>query len=57
MKNIIPYDIFINEKKGPCWDGYKQIGLKKKNGKMVPNCVKESNKSIKRITPGKNKII
>lgn len=22
-----------------CWDGYKQIGSKKKNGKMVPNCV------------------
>lgn len=25
-----------------CWKGYKQIGGKKKNGKMVPNCVKES---------------
>ena len=24
-----------------CWVGYKQIGMKKKNGKMVPNCVKE----------------
>jgi hypothetical protein len=22
-----------------CWDGYKQVGGKKKNGKMVPNCV------------------
>jgi hypothetical protein len=22
-----------------CWDGYKQIGGKMKNGKMVPNCV------------------
>jgi hypothetical protein len=22
-----------------CWDGYKQIGMKKKNGKQVPNCV------------------
>jgi hypothetical protein len=22
-----------------CWDGYKQIGSKMKNGKMVPNCV------------------
>jgi hypothetical protein len=26
----------IDEK---CWDGYKQVGGKKKNGKMVPNCV------------------
>jgi hypothetical protein len=24
-----------------CWTGYKQVGLKKKNGKMVPNCVPE----------------
>jgi hypothetical protein len=23
----------------PCWEGYKQIGMKEKNGKMVPNCV------------------
>jgi len=28
----------ISEK---CWDGYKQVGMKKKGGKMVPNCVKE----------------
>jgi hypothetical protein len=25
-----------------CWKGYKAIGGKMKNGKMVPNCVKES---------------
>ncbi len=25
----------------PCWPGYKQIGTKLKNGKMVPNCVQE----------------
>ena len=24
-----------------CWDGYKQVGMKKKNGKKVPNCVPE----------------
>jgi hypothetical protein len=23
----------------PCWKGYKQIGMKTKNGKEVPNCV------------------
>jgi hypothetical protein len=23
----------------PCWDGYTQVGMKKKNGKKVPNCV------------------
>ena len=26
----------------PCWKGYKQIGMKKKKGKKVPNCVPES---------------
>jgi hypothetical protein len=27
----------------PCWDGYEQVGMKKKGGKKVPNCVpKES---------------
>ena len=27
----------------PCWDGYVQLGMKKKDGKEVPNCVpKES---------------
>jgi|TARA_B110000977_G_scaffold72961_1_gene98778 hypothetical protein len=24
---------------GPCWDTHKQVGMKKKSGKMVPNCV------------------
>lgn len=30
----------------PCWDGYKQIGMKMKNGKEVPNCVPNSNEAI-----------
>ena len=25
-----------------CWTGYKRVGMKKKNGKMVPNCVPEA---------------
>ena len=29
----------IEEKDNPCWDTHKQVGMKKKNGKMVPNCV------------------
>ena len=28
-----------SEAQGPCWDGYEQRGMKKKGGKMVPNCV------------------
>ena len=31
----------MNEKRGTCWVGYQQIGMKKKGNKMVPNCVKE----------------
>jgi len=31
----------VNEA-GPCWKGYKQVGMKNKNGKEVPNCVPES---------------
>lgn len=29
-----------------CWDGYKQVGLKEKNGRMVPNCVPVEEDSI-----------
>jgi hypothetical protein len=33
----------VAEGDDPCWDNYKQIGMKKKGGKSVPNCVpKES---------------
>lgn len=31
----------VNEA-SPCWDGYKQVGMKTKGGRQVPNCVKES---------------
>ena len=39
---ILDYDKFILEKNGPCWKGYKQIGTKDKDGRPVPNCVKEN---------------
>ena len=32
------YDL-IFEDENPCWKGYEQIGMKKKGGKQVPNCV------------------
>ena len=32
-----------------CWDGYKQVGMKKKGNKEVPNCVPESVKQDKEI--------
>jgi hypothetical protein len=30
-----------SEKKDPCWKGYEKDGMKKKDGKSVPNCVKK----------------
>ena len=34
----------------PCWKGYKQVGMKDKNGRQVPNCV--PNESI--VREGRN---
>ena len=34
-------DDLVAEADDPCWKGYKQIGMKKKGGKEVPNCVPE----------------
>ena len=31
-------------KKGPCWKGYEAIGMKKKGGRTVPNCVPKKKK-------------
>ncbi len=39
---LLTYSQFLEEQANPCWKGYKQIGTKKKNGSIVPNCVRES---------------
>ncbi len=39
LKKLGFIDADVDLKK-PCWDGYEQKGMKKKNGKLVPNCVK-----------------
>ena len=31
----------MKEARGTCWVGYKQVGMKKKGDRMVPNCVAE----------------
>ena len=46
----------IEEKKksgDPCWVGYKQVGMKKKGGKMVPNCVPEETE----VSEGKKEML
>jgi len=44
-----------------CWTGYKQIGMKDKGGKQVPNCVPESvvkeGRGVKSIQNDFNKTI
>jgi len=32
----------LNTSNEACWQGYKQVGMKKKGNRTVPNCVKES---------------
>jgi len=55
MKN---FKEFVDEDKDPCWKDYKMLGMKKKNGKKVPNCIPEEvwdepspKKSGKSMTP------
>jgi len=38
LVSIKPEDLELAND-GPCWEGYKQVGMKEKDGKMVPNCV------------------
>lgn len=38
---MLSFREYLKESEDPCWDGYKQIGMKKKSGKEVPNCVPE----------------
>lgn len=38
---MLSFKQFILEK-NPCWKGYKQLGIKNKKGKEVPNCIPES---------------
>ena len=45
-KELGPDDLVAEKKSDkrdddPCWSNYKMVGMKKKNGKEVPNCVPE----------------
>ena len=40
IQEIIKEEYYkILEDANPCWKGYEMIGMKKKGGKQVPNCV------------------
>jgi hypothetical protein len=38
-EEITPEDVTTEDDDDPCWKDYEMIGMKKKNGKEVPNCV------------------
>ena len=37
----------------PCWEGYEKIGMKKKGGKLVPDCVPIKKASVKKAASKK----
>jgi len=42
------FEAEVKAANNPCWDGYKQVGMKRgKGGKMVPNCLPIEEKSAK----------
>ena len=43
MENDSPIDK-RKKRKNPCWKGYEMIGMKKKGGRKVPNCVPKKKK-------------
>lgn len=43
-----------NEDADPCWPKYKQIGMKTKNGRKVPNCVPEEYTGAEKVSKNKN---
>mgnify|MGYP003662946733 FL=1 len=38
--------LFEKKKGDPCWDSHKQVGMKKKGGKMVPNCIPKNEEFV-----------
>jgi hypothetical protein len=40
-----------------CWDGYKQVGLKKKGDRMVPNCVPVNEKVLREVTEDEMRVL
>lgn len=58
MKTFKQYISEVKEPTGKlkdaCWSGYTAVGLKKKNGKTVPNCVPVSESAAWQRKEGKN---
>jgi hypothetical protein len=39
LAGLYPHDFIEKMKDDPCWKGYAAAGMKKKGGRMVPNCI------------------
>lgn len=51
---MITFKQYLEEmKKDPCWKGYKQLGMKDKDGKQVPNCIPEESEIEEATYQGK----
>lgn len=48
----MPKNAYMEEDKDPCWKGYEMVGMKKKGGKPVPNCVPVKEEKGDRLMPG-----
>lgn len=42
------FDTYYKLMMEACWKNYEQVGMKEKNGKMVPNCVPKGKKKKKK---------
>jgi hypothetical protein len=38
---MLTFKEYMVESEDPCWDGYRQLGTKKKGNTEVPNCIPE----------------
>lgn len=38
---MLSFSQYLKEAEDPCWDDYRQLGMKKKGGEQVPNCIPE----------------
>jgi len=48
---IVKNDFQDDGLESACWEGYEPIGMKEKDGKMVPNCVPVQAKKVKQGFP------
>jgi hypothetical protein len=47
----MPKNAYMEEDKDPCWKGYEMVGMKKKGGRKVPNCVPVKEEQIDEKAP------